>query len=271
VRPASQLEILSQAVQAMVEVERAQRAIEASQALITKSVEDLSTKLAHVAESRVLDHCPQNCEPITKIRVRMGAAYVIPPWVIDTVMRGLPLSPKVHGMVKNAHADANGAHYEVWAVSDITRVFARFIRECEMATEHFATHPDIKQRFRVKVGVLPVRVPVAVCAALGASFALSRGERIEVNGRSLMTALAVYMFSLALGATVEPALALGGLALLPAAVIQHIPRGSVILASTLLTNSRRYRLSPSDSRLRLSVGRMARMVTSEGIRLRAMQ
>jgi hypothetical protein len=90
----------------------------------------------------------------------------------------------------------------------------------------------------VSVGIpADLAVPVAVCAALGASFALSRGERIEVNGRSLMTALAVYMFSLALGATVGPALALGGLALLPAAVIQHIPRGSVILASTLLTSA----------------------------------
>jgi hypothetical protein len=78
-------------------------------------------------------------------------------------------------------------------------------------------------------------VPVAVCAAVGASLALSRGERIEVNLRSLLAALSVYLFSLLFGVTVGTAAAMGGLALLPEKVSAQIPVGSVVMAAVLIT------------------------------------
>lgn len=83
---------------------------------------------------------------------------------------------------------------------------------------------------------LPVNlaIPVAVCAAVGASLALSRGERIELNARSLFTALSVYLFSLMFGATVGTAAALGGLAWLPEKIAERVPVGSVVMASVLV-------------------------------------
>lgn len=84
---------------------------------------------------------------------------------------------------------------------------------------------------------LPVNlaVPVAVCAAVGASLALSRGERIELTARSIFAALTVYLFSLLLGVTVGTAVALAGLAYVPQAIAEKVPVGSVVMASVLIT------------------------------------
>jgi phage anti-repressor protein len=148
------LEILAASSAALVQIERNQTVLAAAQEKNAADMEHMKTLVDQVTESRVWDHCPQNCEPITKIRKRIGDMYGLPGWVIDTVMKGLPLSPKIHGMIKNKHAEALGAHYEVWSVADVTRTFARFIRECNRETEHFASHPDIDRRFGVKAGVV---------------------------------------------------------------------------------------------------------------------
>lgn len=151
--PMSQLEILAQSAQALLLIDRQQKALADQVASTRESIERIDTQLEQVAANRVWDRCPQNCEPITKIRMRINAAYGIPPWVIDMVMRQLPLSPKVHAMIRNSHEGANGSQYEVWAVADVTRVFARFVRECTRVTPAFATHPDIRERFRVSASV----------------------------------------------------------------------------------------------------------------------
>lgn len=141
-RPMTHLEIVAANAAALVDQERRIAATE-------QVVADLTHQLDRVAESRVWDHCPQNCEPITKIRARINKRYGFPAWVVDSVMRELPLSPKVHAMIRNGHEQASGSQYEVWAVADVTRTFARFAADCAQLTACFATHPDIDRPFRM--------------------------------------------------------------------------------------------------------------------------
>lgn len=141
--PMSPAEQLVAQAQALLDQER--RLSQTEQAVTA-----VQQRLDQVAETRVWDHCPQNCEPITKIRARMNKRYGLPAWVVDMVMRELPLSLKVHGMVRNNHESAEGSHYEVWAVADVTRVFKQFVSECKQETAWFATHPMIPERFKLR-------------------------------------------------------------------------------------------------------------------------
>ncbi|CUI48569.1 BRO-N domain-containing protein [Achromobacter xylosoxidans] len=141
--PMSPAELLVAQAQALLDQER--RLSQTEQAVTA-----VQQRLDKVAETRVWDHCPQNCEPITKIRARMNKRYGLPAWVVDMVMRELPLSLKVHGMVRNNHESAEGSHYEVWAVADVTRVFKQFVSECKQETAWFATHPMIPERFKLR-------------------------------------------------------------------------------------------------------------------------
>lgn len=141
--PMSPAELLVAQAQALLQQER--RLSQTEQAVTA-----VQQRLDQVAETRVWDHCPQNCEPITKIRARMNKRYGLPAWVVDMVMRELPLSLKVHGMVRNNHESAEGSHYEVWAVADVTRVFKQFVSECTQETAWFATHPMIPERFKLR-------------------------------------------------------------------------------------------------------------------------
>ncbi|MFY3139293.1 Rha family transcriptional regulator [Achromobacter xylosoxidans] len=131
--------------QAQMMVEHRQRLVHNERAIAA-----VQQEVGQLAESRVWDHCPQNCEPITKIRARMNKRYGLPAWVVDMIMRELPLSLKVHGMVRNNHESAEGSHYEVWAVADVTRVFKQFVSECKQETAWFATHPMIPERFKLR-------------------------------------------------------------------------------------------------------------------------
>lgn len=164
-RPMSQLEILVANAQALLEIDRQQRAILQAQERVTAEVVRIESRVDEVAQlaasSHVWDHCPQNCESISKIRGRMLKQYSLPCWVVDMVMRELPLSPKVHGMVRNGHEEAKGSHYEVWAVADVTRTFRRFVDACRQETDHFASHPDIDRRFHIKPGLLKQRALTA--------------------------------------------------------------------------------------------------------------
>ncbi|MFA1682518.1 BRO-N domain-containing protein [Achromobacter dolens] len=141
--PMSPAELLVAQAKALLDQER--RLSQTEQAVTA-----VQQRLDQVAETRVWDHCPQNCEPITKIRARMNKRYGLPAWVVDMVMRELPLSLKVHGMVRNNHESAEGSHYEVWAVADVTRVFKQFVSECKQETVWFATHPMIPERFKLR-------------------------------------------------------------------------------------------------------------------------
>lgn len=140
--PRSPGEILMLQAQAFYQLEQAQAKIAADMQRLETQVEDL-------AESRVWDQCPQNCEPITKIRIRMNERYGLPDWVVDTVVWKLPLSPKPHGMVRNHREEANGSQYAVYAVADITRVFAQFVDECVQETAMRASHRHIDRMFQL--------------------------------------------------------------------------------------------------------------------------
>lgn len=128
--------------QAMVALERQHAAMQQTIARVESRVDDL-------AESRVWDHCPQNCEPISKIRTRMNERFGLPKEIVDLVVWRLPLSPKPAGMVRNQREEAQGSQYAVYAVADITRVFDRFVSECVRETTVFWSHRDVPKRFQL--------------------------------------------------------------------------------------------------------------------------
>ena len=140
--PRSPGEILMLQAQAFYQLEQAQAKISADMQRLETQVEDL-------AESRVWDHCPQNCENLGKIKERMNKRYGLPSWVIDVVVRQLPLSPTPSGMVRNQREEAKGSQYAVYAVADITRVFAQFVDECVQETPMRASHRHIDRTFQL--------------------------------------------------------------------------------------------------------------------------
>ncbi|WP_240112307.1 Rha family transcriptional regulator [Pseudomonas aeruginosa] len=142
-RPLTAAEQLLASVQLTVDLERRQRQTEQQVAALTETVGDMDRS------HPLLDSIPNGMESITAIRQRIGKQYGLPPRVIDAVVRQMPISPKPWGMVRNGHENAQGSQYAVWATSDITAVFKRFVSECERVTETQATHPYFPGRFRL--------------------------------------------------------------------------------------------------------------------------
>ncbi|WP_054910985.1 hypothetical protein [Pseudomonas sp. NBRC 111135] len=148
-RPMTAAEQLLASVQLTVDLERRQRQTEQQQAQHQVAIERIEQHVEDLAESRVWSHCPQNCMPITRIREVIHERYGLSASVVNTVVRQMPISPKPWGMVRNAHEEAQGSQYAVWASSDITAVFRRFVSECQMVSETQATHPYVEGRFRL--------------------------------------------------------------------------------------------------------------------------
>lgn len=111
----------------------------------------VENKLEKAIEANVWDHCPQNCEPITKIRARINARYGISAKIVDQVMRDMPFSPRIAGMVRNGNENAQGAHYAVYHTKDVSNVFKMFVSECEQVTKEFFKHQLISKSFKLKV------------------------------------------------------------------------------------------------------------------------
>ncbi|HBP0767847.1 TPA: hypothetical protein L5Q52_006243, partial [Pseudomonas aeruginosa] len=139
--PMTQAEQMLAHAQIQVQLERRQQQIEQQQAQHQVAIERVEQRVEDLSESRVWDHCPQNCMPITRIREVINDRYGLSATVVDAVVRQMPISPKPWGMVRNGHENAQGSQYAVWATSDITAVFKRFVSECERVTETQATHP----------------------------------------------------------------------------------------------------------------------------------
>ncbi|HCK4344801.1 TPA: phage antirepressor [Pseudomonas aeruginosa] len=148
-KPLTAAEQLLASVQLTVELERRQRQTEQQQAQQQVAIERIEQHVEDLAESRVWDHCPQNCMPITRIREVIHERYGLSATVVNAVVRQMPNSPKPWGMVRNSHESAQGSQYAVWATSDITAVFKRFVSECEMVSVSQATHPYFEGRFRL--------------------------------------------------------------------------------------------------------------------------
>ena len=134
-----------QSAHIMLEMESRTAALEKQQIALT-------ARLDEVVENNVLKVCPQNAEPITHIRKRINKMFGLSASVIDEAMRQLPYSPKPAGMVLNDNEAAQGSHYAVFWVKDVSTMFKRFVAECQRETTAFVSHPFIDARFRLAAG-----------------------------------------------------------------------------------------------------------------------
>lgn len=133
--------------QVLVQIERRQQETEQQVAALAETVGDMDR--AHP----LLDSIPNGMESITAIRQRIGKLYVLPPRVIDAVVREMPHSPRPFAMVRSKHEELNARPFAVWSKAEITRVFERFALGCTFVTKHRATHPDFlggAERFQMR-------------------------------------------------------------------------------------------------------------------------
>ncbi|MEA5670458.1 phage antirepressor [Pseudomonas sp. MH2] len=141
-RPMTQAEITAANANHLVAVERQQREQQAALERIERRVEDLS-------QTTVWDHCPQNCQSLTRIKETMLKRHGLSGAVVDYVLKVWPNQPNPAGMVRNGHEEALGSQYLVWSKSHVTAAFHRFVSESTMVTATQATHPYFEGRFRL--------------------------------------------------------------------------------------------------------------------------
>lgn len=141
-RPMTQAEITAANASHLVAVERQQREQQVALERIERKVEDLS-------QTTVWDHCPQNCQSLTRIKETMLARHGLSGAVVDYVLKVWPNQPNPAGMVRNGHEEALGSQYLVWSKSHVTAAFHRFVSESTMVTATQATHPYFEGRFRL--------------------------------------------------------------------------------------------------------------------------
>lgn len=141
-QPMTQAEITAANANHLVAVERQQREQLVALERIERRVEDLS-------QTTVWDHCPQNCQSLTRIKETMLARHGLSGAVVDYVLKAWPNQPNPAGMVRNGHEEALGSQYLVWSKSHVTAAFNRFVSESSMVTATQATHPYFEGRFRL--------------------------------------------------------------------------------------------------------------------------
>ena len=141
-QPMTQAEITAANANHLVAVERQQREQQVALERIERRVEDLS-------QTTVWDHCPQNCQSLTRIKETMLARHGLSGAVVDYVLKAWPNQPNPAGMVRNGHEEALGSQYLVWSKSHVTAAFNRFVSESSMVTATQATHPYFEGRFRL--------------------------------------------------------------------------------------------------------------------------
>lgn len=134
-RPMTTAEIVLQNAQALVDFERRQSAVEQRVDMIA-SMTSLTAK-------------PQSTETKSEIKARINKQYGLPAWLIDEVLTSISYRPPVFAMVKNSHENAHGSSFAVYQIVDITKLFKRFVSECQRATATTATHPSITGRFKL--------------------------------------------------------------------------------------------------------------------------
>jgi len=141
-QPMTKAEITAANANHLVAVERQQREQLVALERIERRVEDLS-------QTTVWDHCPQNCQSLTRIKETMLARHGLSGAVVDYVLKAWPNQPNPAGMVRNGHEEALGSQYLVWSKSHVTAAFHRFVSESTMVTATQATHPYFEGRFRL--------------------------------------------------------------------------------------------------------------------------
>lgn len=142
-KPASQSEIILMLAQQNV-------AIEQSVARQQQQLSSLEVRIEQVADSRIMTSCPQNAEPITVIRRRIGLKHGLSDAVIDHVMRQHPAAPKPAGLVLNGNERAQGSKYAVYWTQDVNRLFKLFMSEAGQVTGTMFQHPLIENRFKAR-------------------------------------------------------------------------------------------------------------------------
>ncbi|MDX0921792.1 hypothetical protein GOE05_03980 [Sinorhizobium medicae] len=142
-RPLITTETLIQMLTLQAEVERRQ----AEQA---KAITAIDARVERVETAQtVLSARPANSESIVHIRRRIWRLYGLSDATVDAVMRQSPYAPKPAGMVRNEHAEADGAAYAVYWKKDVTATFERFVAECRHSAGKLYTHPYIEGRFKL--------------------------------------------------------------------------------------------------------------------------
>lgn len=147
-RSMTQAELIAASANQMVAIERRQAAHQVALERVEQRVDDLS-------QTMVWDHCPQNCQSLTRIKETMLARHGLSGAVVDYVLKAWPNQPNPAGMVRNGHEEALGSQYLVWSKSHVTAAFHRFVSESTMVTATQATHPYFEGRFRLLQKVHP--------------------------------------------------------------------------------------------------------------------
>lgn len=141
-RPMTQAELIAASANQLVAIERQQAAHQVALERVEQRVDDLS-------QTMVWDHCPQNCQSLTRIKETMLKRHGLSGAVVDYVLKVWPNQPNPAGMVRNGHEEALGSQYLVWSKSHVTAAFHRFVSESTMVTATQATHPYFEGRFRL--------------------------------------------------------------------------------------------------------------------------
>ncbi len=136
-------EAFAQAFRMLADAEQRDAKREHRLNLIDAKVERIETALT------VLSTRPANSESIVHIRSRIWQLYGLSNTTIDAVMRQSPYAPKPAGMVKNEHAEAEGAAYAVYWKKDVTATFERFVNECRHSAGKLYVHPFVEGRFQL--------------------------------------------------------------------------------------------------------------------------
>ena len=117
---------------------------------LTAKVEEQASKLAELEErTAILPSKPANAESIVYIRKRINDMYGLPSRIVNEVLYSIHYAPRAAGQVRNTHDNAVNSTYTVWNKSEVSKLFKRFVSECEMVTKTQAIHPSIDGRFKL--------------------------------------------------------------------------------------------------------------------------
>ena len=119
---------------------------------LTEKVEEQGNKLAELEErTAILPSKPANAESIVYIRKRINDLYGLPPRIVNEVIYSIHYAPRTAGQVRNTHDNASNSTYTVWNKSEVSKLFKRFVSECDMVTKTQAVHPSIDGRFKLVI------------------------------------------------------------------------------------------------------------------------
>jgi phage regulator Rha-like protein len=144
-RPLTTTETLIQMLTLQADVER-------RQILQQQALDAMDARVARVEDTASLTSKPQNTETLSDVRVRIKRKYGLPPRIVDFVLMKITYHIRPFGMVKNSHENAQGSSFAVYHSIDVTKLFKRFVAECEQVTATMATHAEIEGRFKLVKG-----------------------------------------------------------------------------------------------------------------------